>query len=152
MDAVAYPDAAVTRFLNENFIPLRIPSDHAELGPRFRIKWTPSLLTLDGDGVEHNRILGFVSPQELVPAMLLGMGKARFNRAERSEAIKCFERILADFSKSFQVPEAIYLLGVSRYIETKDAAHLIGIYDRLTAEHPKSQWAMRADPYRLLKK
>lgn len=152
MDAVAYPDSAVVQFISEHLIPLRIASDHAELGPKFRIKWTPSLLILDGDGVEHDRTLGFLAPQEFIASLLLGMGKARFNRAERPAAIKFFERIVAQFPKSFQAPEAVYLMGVSRYIETKDVAHLVGIYDRLAAEHPQSRWLMRADPYRLLKK
>jgi hypothetical protein len=152
MDAVAYPDSAVIRFVNENLIPLRIPSDHPELGPRFKIKWTPSLLILDAEGVEHSRTLGFFPASELIPALLLGMGKAHFNRAERPAAGKCFERIVADFPKSFRAEEAVYLGGVSRYIETKDVSNLIGIYDRLAAGHPGGEWLMRAEPYRLLKK
>jgi hypothetical protein len=152
MDAVAYPDAAVIQFVNENLVPLRIASDHPELGPKFIIKWTPSLLILDGDGVEHSRTLGFFPAQGLVPALLLGMGKAHFNRAERPSAVKCLERIIAEFPKSFPVQEAIYLKGVARYIETKDISNLIGIYDRLAADHPGSEWLVRAEPYRLLKK
>jgi len=42
--------------------------------------------------------------------------------------------------------------GVSDYIASKNVANLVGIYDRLASEHPNSQWLMRADPYRLLKK
>jgi outer membrane protein assembly factor BamD (BamD/ComL family) len=80
------------------------------------------------------------------------MGKAHFNRADRPAAVKCFERIVSEFPKSFQAPEAIYLAGVSRYIETKDVSNLVGVYDRLAGEHPNSEWAMRGDPYRLLKK
>jgi hypothetical protein len=33
-----------------------------------------------------------------------------------------------------------------------DVSNLIGIYDRLPGDHPDSQWLMRAEPYRLLKK
>lgn len=50
------------------------------------------------------------------------------------------------------VPETIYLKGVSGYIESHDVAHLIGIFDKLSAEYPGSPWVTRADPYRLLKK
>ncbi|MBF0549009.1 MAG: tetratricopeptide repeat protein [Deltaproteobacteria bacterium] len=152
MDAVAYPESAVIGFINNNLIPIRIPSDHPTLGPKYHIKWTPSLLITDSGGMEHSRTLGFFSPQELIPSLLLGMGKAYFNQPDRPRATACFERIIAEFPTSFPVPEAIYLIGVSRYIQTHDVANLIGIYDRLTAEHPNSQWAMRADPYRLLKK
>ena len=46
----------------------------------------------------------------------------------------------------------MYLNGVARYIETREVANLIGIYDRLAAEYPDSPWLTRADPYRFLKK
>ena len=151
MDAVAYPNPAVIDFITSNLVPLRIPADDRKLAPRFRIKWTPSLLILDDDGVEHYRTLGFFTPQELIPSLLLGMGKAYFNRPDRPKAGACFERIIADYAFSVQVPEAVYLKGVSQYIESHDVAHLVGIYDRLAADYPESQWLMRADPYRLLK-
>jgi hypothetical protein len=152
MDAVAYPQSAVIEFINANLVPLRIPADDPQLGSKFRVKWTPTLLILDADGVEHYRTLGFFSPEELIPSLLLGMGKASFNRAERPAACNCLERLINEFPKSFQVPEAIYLHGVARYIESHDVSNLIGIYDQLSHSYPNDQWAMRADPYRLLKK
>ena len=152
MDAVAYPDPAVIEFINNNIIPLRIPSNDPELGPDYHIKWTPSLLILDRFGLEHYRMLGFFWPQELIPSLLLGMGKAYFDRPARREAIAFFDRIIVEYPQSFQVPEAIYLKGVSSYIESHDVGNLIGIYERLSAEYPGDQWLMRADPYRFLKK
>jgi tetratricopeptide (TPR) repeat protein len=152
MDAVAYPEAAVSEFISKNLVPLRIPSADPEFGPKFRIKWTPSLIILDKEGMEHSRTLGFFRPQELIPSLLLGMGKTYFNQPARPQAISCFERIIAEYPQSFPVQEAIYLHGVSSYIESHDMAKLIGIYDRLAAEYPDDQWLMRADPYRYLKK
>lgn len=152
MDAVAYPNPAVIEFISANLVPLRIPADHPELGAKFCIKWTPSLLILDKDGTEHYRTLGFFTPEELLSSLLLGMGKAYFNKPDRLKARDCFEQLIAKFPKSFQTPEAIYLRGVSGYIETHDVSNLVGIYDRLSTEHPGNQWTMRADPYRLLKK
>jgi len=152
MDAVAYPDVAVIEFVNKNLIALRIPADDPELAPRFCIKWTPTLLILDKEGVAHDRNVGFFWPQELIPALLLGMGKTYFNQPDRTKAISCFEQIATSYPTSCQAPEALYLLGVARYIESRDVANLIAIYDRLKAEYPESHWLMRADPYRLLKK
>jgi hypothetical protein len=152
MDAVAYPNPAVSEFISANLIPLRIPADHPELGVKFCIKWTPTLLVLDKDGTEHYRTLGFFSPEELIPSLLLGMGKAYFNKPDRPKACEYLDQIIGAYSKSFQAQEAIYLRGVASYIETHDVGNLIGIYDRLAAEYTGSQWAMRADPYRLLKK
>ncbi len=152
MDAVAYPDAAVITFINDNLIPLRIPADDPVFGPQFKIKWTPTIIVLDAKGVEHYRTLGFYPPADLIPSLLLGMGKVWFNQPDRQAACGCFGRIISDYSKNSLAPEAIYLNGVSRYIETHDVTNLIGIYDRLAADYPDSPWLTRADPYRLLKK
>jgi hypothetical protein len=151
MDAVAYPDPAVIKFVKENLVPLRIPADDPELGRRVKVKWTPTLLILEADGSEQYRTLGFYPPEELIPSLLLGMGKAFFNRPDRKVACGCFERIISEFPNSSMAPEAIYLNGVSKYIETHEVSNLIAIYDRLAADYPTSPWLMRADPYRLLK-
>lgn len=152
MDAVAYIDPAVIDFINQTVIPIRTPADDPVLGDRYTIKWTPALLILDDKGVEHYRTLGFYPPQELIPSLLLGIGKAKFNLPDRAAACDCFGRIIDQYPASPQAPEAIYLNGVARYIESRDIANLIGIYDRLTVEYPASPWLTRADPYRLLKK
>ena len=152
MNAVAFPDPAVIDFVNNTLIPVRIPSDDPELGPRYKVKWTPTLLILDAKGVEHYRTLGFYPPEELIPSLLLGIGKARFNEPDRLAACDCFEKILTGYPASSLAPEAVYLNGVSRYIETHDVANLTGLYDRLASEYPESSWFTRADPYRLLKK
>ncbi|OPY90887.1 MAG: hypothetical protein A4E72_00405 [Syntrophus sp. PtaU1.Bin208] len=152
MDAVAYIDAAVIEFVNKNLIPIRIPADDPLLAPRFLIKWTPTLLILDKEGVAHDKNVGFFWPQELIPCLLLGMGKTHFDQPDRTTACSCFEQIINSYPSSSQAPEAIYLSGVARYIEGHDVASLIEIYDRLKSDYPDSQWLMRAYPYRLLKK
>lgn len=151
MDAVAYIDTEVISFVNNNLIPLRLQASDHILGPRFKIKWTPSLLILDADGTEHYRTLGFYPPEDLIPSLLLGMGKAKFNQPDRPAASKYFEKILSDYSNNSLAPEAVYLNGVSRFIDGHDVSNLIGIYDRLKADYPDSPWLTRADPYRLLK-
>ena len=152
MDAVAFTDPAVVSFLSENLVPVRVSSVDPELGPKYRVKWTPTLLLLDADGEEQYRTLGFYPPGELIASLLLGMGKAKFDLPDRPAAAALFERIVADFPKSVAAPEAVYLAGVSRYIEGHDLAELVGIYDRITSAYPDSPWATRADPYKFLKK
>jgi hypothetical protein len=152
MDAVAYIDPAVISFINSNTIPLRLKASDPVLGPQYKIKWTPSLLILDAEGTEHYRTLGFYPPEDLIPSLLLGLGKARFNQPDRPAAIEYFEKIVAEYPKNSLAPEAVYLKGVSHFIQSHDVSNLIGIYDRIKAEYPDSVWLTRADPYRLLKK
>jgi len=151
MNAVAFPDSEVVDFVSSKLIPVRVPADDPKLAPRYKIKWTPTLLILDAEGVEHYRSLGFYPPKDLIPSLLMGMGMAKYNLPDRPAACRLFEQILAQYPAASLAPEAVYLIGVSRYIETHDINNLIGIYDRLAAESPDSPWLTRADPYRLLK-
>lgn len=152
MDAVAYIDPAVIAFISENFVPLRLQASDPVLGPQFRVKWTPTLMVLDTDGSEHYRTLGFYPPDDLIPSLLLGLGKLMFDRPDRPAAVTYFKRLISDYPRHSLTPEAVYLKGVSNYIETHEVSHLIEIYDRLLADHHESPWLTRADPYKLLKK
>ena len=150
MDAVTYPDAEVIGFISKNLIPLRVQFDAQPLSSDFKVKWTPTLVTLDSYGTEHHRTVGFLSPEELIPSLLLGIAKTYFEADRFDQALQNFEKLLAEYPKSDSAPEAIYLQGVCRYKSTHDAKPLKEAYEKLSAEHPSSEWARRAYPYRLL--
>jgi tetratricopeptide (TPR) repeat protein len=150
MDAVTYPDEKVADFVMSRVIPLRVPSDHKTLAPSFNLKWTPTLITLDTQGKEHHRTVGFLGPEELVPSLLLGIGKTLFELEEFGKAIETFDELLKTYPKSDSAPEAIYLRGVSLYKNTHDPKPLRAAYDRLNEAYPASEWTRRAYPYRLI--
>ena len=150
MDAVTYPDAKVIGFISKNLIPLRVQFDAQPLATDFNVKWTPTLVTLDSEGKEHHRTVGFLSPGELIPSLLLGIAKSYFEMDRFEEALQNIDKLLAEYPKSDSAPEAIYLLGVCRYKSTKDPKPLKAAYEQLQAEHPASEWTKRAYPYRLL--
>ncbi len=150
MDAVTYPDQKVAAFIEEEIIPLRVSSDAIPLSQDFSVKWTPTLVVLDIAGKEHYRTVGFIPPEELIPSLLLGMGKSCFDLDELSLAIEDFDRIIREYAKSHYTPEAIYLRGVSLYKNTHQVQHLKQLYEKLRDEYSQSMWATRALPYRLL--
>jgi len=149
MDAVTYPNEKVINFINEKVIPLQVNSDH-KLATDLNVTWTPSLLILDQDGNEHQRTVGFMAPEELIPSILLGIGNAHFNKNEFTEALECYRVILADYSKCDTVPEAIFQKGVSLYKSTSDPIPLKEAYNVLLEKYPENQWTKRAYPYRLI--
>lgn len=150
MDAVTYPDQGVTQFMQDNLVALRVPFDHKPLAADFNVKWTPTLITVDAEGKEHHRTVGFLPPEELIPSLLLGIGKSHFEQEQFNEAISAFDRLLKEYPKSDFAPEAIYLRGVSLYKSTHDPKPLRAAYDKLAAEYPDSEWTKRAYPYRLI--
>jgi len=150
MDAVTYPDDKVGSFLKDRVIPVRVPYDHKPLSDDFNVKWTPTIVTLNAEGKESHRTVGFLAPEELIPSLLLGIGKSHFEAGRFEEAIAVFDEILNQYPKSDSSAEAIYLRGVALYKNTKDPKSLKGAYEKLAAEYPDAQWTKRAYPYRLL--
>jgi len=150
MDAVSFPQEEVKKFIVSNLIPLRVPYDAKPLSDDFNVQWTPTLLILDAEGREHQRTVGFIGPEDLVPSLLLGIGKVAFDRGEFPEALSLFEEIEARFPGRDVLPEAMFLQGVCRYKITKDPGRLKDAYERLVRTYPSSEWTGRASPYRLL--
>jgi tetratricopeptide (TPR) repeat protein len=150
MAAVTYPDTKVIGFISESMIPVQVLFDAQPVSSDFNVKWTPTLIALDPEGIEHHRTVGFLSPDELIPSLLLGIGKIHFDTDRFDEAIDALEKLLKEYPQSDAAPEAIYVLGVSRYKSTKDPKPLKAAYEKLQAEYPESEWTKRAYPYRLL--
>ena len=115
MGAVTFPDAKVIAFIKQNLIPIRLPHDHKPLAEQFQVKWTPALVTLDTEGKEHHRTVGFLPPEELIPSLLLGKAKIDFNHEDFAKALVSLEALLKDYPKSGAAPEAIFLRGVCGY-------------------------------------
>jgi len=108
MDAVTYPDPRTIEFVNRRLIALRVSASSAgPLPGRFNVKYTPTVVIVGEDGREHDRVVGFQPPEEFIPSIALGIGKALFNRGECGRAVDIFEGILADYprSKSRQIAQ-----------------------------------------------
>jgi hypothetical protein len=150
MGAVTFPDAKVIAFIKQNLIPIRLPHDHKPLAEQFQVKWTPALVTLDTEGKEHHRTVGFLSPEELIPSLLLGKAKIDFDHEDFAKALVSLEALLKDYPKSGAAPEAIFLRGVCGYKSTHTPKPLKEAYEKLAKDYPDSEWTRRAYPYRLL--
>jgi len=150
MGAVTFPDAKVIVFINQNVIPIRLPHDHKPLAEKFQVKWTPALVTLDMEGKEHHRTVGFLSPEELIPSLLLGKAKIDFDHEDFSNALLTLGNLLQGYPKSAAAPEAIFLRGVCGYKNAHNPKALKEAYERLAKDYPDSEWTKRAYPYRLI--
>jgi hypothetical protein len=150
MDAVTYPDKAVADFVNSSVIPLRIPSDAEPLASQFEIKWTPTLVVLDGSGKEHWRCVGFIPAEEFAATILLGIAKTHYDADQFDGCLKALDTIIAQFPKSSSAAEAVFWKGVAGYKSTHDPKPLRQAYDRLAADYPTNKWTQHALPYRLI--
>jgi hypothetical protein len=149
MDAVTYPHKAVEAFLAESMFAVRIASDHP-LSKEFKVSWTPTLVTLDWNGQEHHRTVGFLAADELVPSLMLGSAKVYSDLELFDKAFGALGKLLSAYPVSDAAPEAIFVRGVCGYKSTHNPAPLKEAYEQLQKLYPASEWTKRADPYRLL--
>jgi tetratricopeptide (TPR) repeat protein len=150
MDAVTYPNEKLIELIIQNVIPVCVLSDQQPLATDYTIKWTPALHLLDQDGKETFRTVGFLSAEELISSILLGIGNVHFNKDEFKDALSCYERLLTEHPESDSAPDAIFQKGITLYKNTHDPKPLKEAYDQLQDKYPASQWAKRAYPYRLI--
>ena len=150
MNAGPYSDEKVQRYIEEEFVPLKSQcfwDKQTELMKKFMIKWTPTFLVHDSQGIEHYRFIGYVPVDDFLAHLGLGRGKVFFDRDRYSEAVDQFKSVIEEHAGAGVTPEAVYLLGVAGYRKTHDAKALRRIYDTLTEKYPQSEWARRARPY-----
>ncbi len=110
MDTVTYPDSKTAEFVNRFMIAFRANThEFANLAGNYRIQYTPTVLTVDGEGKEYNRTVGFMDPSEFVPSLMLGVAKANFGNNLGKRAIAMLDVILIEYPRSGVAPEATKL-------------------------------------------
>ena len=150
MDTVSYPNPKVIDFFSKHLIPVRVLISSKPRPQKFRVQWTPTLVLLDEEGEEHHRTVGFLAPEELLPSLMLGIGKSYFDRELFTESEQILGQLLKEYSRSDAAPEATYYLGVSRYKRTHSPGELKKTVEALQKNFPESEWAKRASVYQLL--
>ena len=146
MGAVTYPNEAVGEIIRDNFIPVQINIvDRPEFTDRFLSRWTPTIIFIDPDGRDHRRQSGYTPPEHFVADLMMGMAQVAFNLKRYEEAITLYERVVDEFPNSFAAPEALYMVGVSRYRATDDGSNLDTYWDQVMERYPGSRWAFAGD-------
>ncbi len=101
MDTVTYPNTRTAEFVNRYMIALRAHTTSlATWATRFVIQYTPTVITLDDDGKEHHRTVGFLPPEEFIPSLMLGIGKSHFESKQFTKAKAMLEWLLIEYPRS----------------------------------------------------
>jgi hypothetical protein len=147
MDTVTYPDAQVTAHIAENFVPARVQLNRREDWPLFReyhVIWTPSFGFLDRNGAMHHFAPGFLPPHEFLSSLRIGKARCLMAWTRSREAAVHLEA--AARAGDGMAAEALWWLGVARFMERRDTAGMWEAWNRLTEQYPGSPWALRVYP------
>lgn len=139
-----YPTPAVTAFIDEQFIPVRVHvREQPRIWKRFGIRWTPTVMVLAPDGDEVRRVEGFLPADELLGQLTLMLGYEAANRKDWAAAERWFGDA-ARMSSTEAGPEGLYWHGVARYSASGDAEILKQLRRDLEARYPNTVWAKRS--------
>ncbi|HWC73010.1 MAG TPA: thioredoxin fold domain-containing protein [Gemmatimonadales bacterium] len=149
MDAEVWPDPRVVRFVNENFIAARAhvkqdPQAFRQYAERYKAPWTPAILLLDSNGVEHHRIEGFLPADDLLAQLMLGRARLAFDEQQWAEAERRFKEIVAQLPNTDTAAEALYWAGVAPYKATGNPASLKATGDAFKTRYRDTPWAKKA--------
>ncbi len=144
-----WPDDRVVRFVEENFLPARVHvKEDAELfqryGERYKAAWTPTILLLDADGVEHHRIEGFLPADDFLAQLMLGRARLAFDQQQWADAERRFKEVVERFPDSDAAAEALYWAGVAPYKATGDPASLKATGQAFKRRYRDTPWAKKA--------
>jgi tetratricopeptide (TPR) repeat protein len=144
-----YPDPKVVRFIEENFIPVRVhvredADEYKRLGARYGQQWTPTILILDPNGKERHRVEGFLPAGDLLAQLTLGLGHSAFARGEFAEAERRFREVVEKYPETDAAPEALYWAGVAGYKATGDLAALHDTAREFQKRYRDTSWAKKA--------
>jgi len=150
MDAVTYPNDNVAETIHQYTVPLRVAHDKPLKEIPKDLEWTPYLYVVDYKGTILLKSVGFLPAEELVPWILLGCGRMRFEKKEWNMSANIMNIIFSNYPDSHCAPQALYLNTIARFHLTHEPSILKQGYDDIKKYYPRSIWTKKTLPYRLL--
>lgn len=144
-----WPDERVVRFVTEHFLAARVhprtnPDDFKKYGQRYGAQWTPIVLILDAEGVEHYRIEGFLPADDFLAQLMLGWARMAFDAGQWAEAERRYREIVERFPNTDGAAEALYWAGVAPYKASGNPASLKATGEAFKSRYTNTPWAKKA--------
>ena len=144
-----WPDERVVRFVTGNFLPARVhvrqdPQAFKQYSERYKAPWTPTILLLDADGVEHYRIEGFLPADDSLAQLMLGRARIAFDAEQWAEAERRLREIVDQFPNTDAAPEALYWAVVAPYKASGNPASLKATAQAFKRRFQDTTWAKKA--------
>jgi len=144
-----WPEERVARFVNETVIPARVHIKHdlelfKRYAERYQAPWTPTILLLDPDGLEHYRIEGFLPADDLLAQLMLGRARLAFDQRQWADAERRFKEVVERFPQTDAAAEALYWAGVTPYKATGDPSSLQQTAQAFKQRYQDTPWAKKA--------
>ena len=105
------------------------------------------MLILDPEGRERWRLEGYLSKDEFLANLEMGLGRVAFMKKDLASAERHYTNVVEQYPDSKFAPEAVYWQGVSRYNATHDHTILGDVAKTFTEKYQYSIWAEKSLPW-----
>ena len=102
------------------------------------------MAVLDPGGTKRHQFEGYLTAEEFLAQLELGLALSAFAHEQWAEAQERFRRIVQQFPKSDAAPEALYWAGVAKYKASGDAGALADTARQFKEKYPESVWAKKS--------
>lgn len=138
----------VIELLDTHFVPVEVDVTRSQtLSAGYGVEWTPTFIITDEEGMELERWVGYLPPEDFVRQARLAEGLSELHRKRFREAERDFEWIIDHAPDSSEAPKARYFMGVALYKATGDRAHLERTWEAMRKRYPGSSWTKRASAW-----
>lgn len=132
----------MVRTLTEEFVPVRIlSSDQPEIGRRFSLCWTPTLVVLHHRGATLRQWTGFLPPEDFLAELSLSLALNELRNARPAEAAARLDALLDQRPEPAIAPEALFWKGVAAFRLTGNKGPLWEVWQEVAGRYPDSRWA-----------
>src|SRR5262249_58538059 len=98
------------------FMPVKVRvKESRDLVEQYLVSWTPNVVLTDDHGRIHDRVVGYLPPEDFLARLALGVGRYLLNNKQFAQAAERFEEVAQRHQGSDAGAEALYWLGVARH-------------------------------------
>ncbi len=146
MGTVTYPELSTATMVNEYFVPVQVDVSRAEsLVEQFGVVWTPNINVLTGNERLVYHVEGWLPPHDLLSMLTLVCGHYFLKNRIFKDAGRFYEQVQKKMPGSQFAAEALYYLGVAKYLDSHNLENLKEEWTELQRYYPGSKWAISTD-------
>ncbi len=135
----------VAKLINDYFVPVQLNvAKEAKTADKYRAIWTPNVNIIDNEERMAYHVEGWLPASEFSAMLLLSLGHYAIRHKRYADALPPLQEVVDNLPSATFAPEALYYLGVAKYLTAHKVDDLVGTWKQLQTRYPGSSWALSA--------
>jgi hypothetical protein len=146
MSTVTYSNPAVEKALTDFFVPVKLETrSDPKIAQFFKVNSTPTFVATDSNRKVHSQSKGFFPPEAFLQQIRFMRAIVELNHRDYDLAIDLLSQVTRETFDQNLTPEALYHLGVARYMKTSDFTQAVQEWRKIKLQFPHSSWLKKIE-------